>query len=265
MPIVRIANALVYYAHVPKCAGSSVEDYLARRFGPLAFLDRRHLAIPEPARWSRTSPQHADWAAIERLFPPGFLTAAFAVVRHPLDRAVSAYRFQAEVEGTVPDGMGFGEWLDAEARARAETPYRSDNHSRPQVDFLPPENTLPCQIFHLEHGLDALIPWLDTLAGNQDGPRAMGHANEAGALRRKDIGPVTPTPEDHAKIAKIYAQDFQRLNYTTNQKTPLAQPPKLDPEFLAKAANARARAASPLGRLAARLRRGLEKRRHGGG
>lgn len=235
MPIVRIANALVYYAHVPKCAGSSVEDYLARRFGPLAFLDRRHLAIPEPARWSRTSPQHADWAAIERLFPPGFLTAAFAVVRHPLDRAVSAYRFQAEVEGTVPDGMGFGEWLDAEARARAETPYTSDNHSRPQVDFLPPENTLPCQIFHLEHGLDALIPWLDTLAGNQDGPRAMGHANEAGALRRKDIGPVTPTPEDRARVAEIYAPDFERLGYAQDRKTPRTPPPTLSQDFLRQA------------------------------
>jgi hypothetical protein len=40
MPYVTAAGKLIYFAHVPKAGGSSVENYLAARFGPLAMLDR---------------------------------------------------------------------------------------------------------------------------------------------------------------------------------------------------------------------------------
>lgn len=260
MPIVRVGTDLVYYAHVPKCAGSAVENYLADRFGRLAFLDRQHLAQPEGRRWTRTSPQHADWASFARIVPPDFLAAAFAVVRHPLSRAVSAYRFQAEVEETVPEGMGFGDWLAAEAAARRDDPHRSDNHSRPQVDFLPPGDALPCRLFHLEHGLDALIPWLDALAGDRGGPRTVLRANEAGERRRREIGPVAPTAAEAALVAEIFAEDFARLGYAPERPAPLAPPPALDAAFLAEAAAARARAGRPLHRLAMRARRAIRRR-----
>lgn len=264
MPIVRIGPKLVYFAHVPKCAGSSVEDYLADRFGALAMLDRRFLSVPEGGRWSRTSPQHVDWASLTRMVPAGFLDACFAVVRHPLDRAVSAYRFQAEVEGTVPEGMGFGDWLRAEAAARRDDPFRSDNHSRPQADFLPPAgDALACTIFHMEHGLDALVPYLDALAGSATGPRALRHTNKAGHNTKgihRQIGPVQPDAADRALVAEIYAADFARLGYAPDRREPLAPPPVLTAETLARAARERARADRPLWRLADKVRRRLRQR-----
>jgi hypothetical protein len=256
MPIIRIGTKLVYFAHVPKCAGSSVEDYLRDRFGRLAMLDRKYLSVEPSDRWSRTSPQHIDWASLMRLFPEDFFAGVFAVVRHPLARAVSAYRFQAEVEGTVPSGTGFGAWLHAEAAARERDPHRSDNHSRPQTDFLPPEGIVDCSVFHLEHGLDALIPYFDGLAGDQAGPRAMSHANRAGAPK---TGPVTPTAEDIALVADLYAADFARFGYQPDSMTPLSPPPVLSPDFLARNAAARARAGRPIHRLTTRVRRRIRK------
>jgi len=256
MPIVRVGTQLVYFAHIPKCAGSSVEDYLRDRFGPLALLDRQYLSVPEPARWSRTSPQHVDWASLERFFPAAFFADIFAVVRHPLDRAVSAFRFQSEVEGTVPAGTGFGDWLRAEAEAWTAEPHRSDNHSRPQCDFLPPEDGPGCAVFHLEHGLDALIPYFDALAGNETGPRAMSHANRAAPA---GTARIEPTEAERALVAELYAADFARFGYSPDRRTPLAEAPELSAEFMARNAAARARAGRPLNRLATRVWRRVRR------
>ena len=51
MPIFRHDGALYFFAHVPKCGGQSVEDYLSRRFGPLAFLNNDYYA--RPIAWRR--------------------------------------------------------------------------------------------------------------------------------------------------------------------------------------------------------------------
>ena len=65
MPFFRLRQQLIYFAHVPKCAGTSVEAYLQRRFGALAFRDQFHYRDPGP-RWTVTSPQHVTAADLER-------------------------------------------------------------------------------------------------------------------------------------------------------------------------------------------------------
>lgn len=84
MPLYRHKGSLIYFAHVPKCGGTSIEDYLSRRFGPAAFLDRRFLRRRAP--WTRTSPQHVTAADFSRLVPPSFVDVNFAVVRHPAEK-----------------------------------------------------------------------------------------------------------------------------------------------------------------------------------
>lgn len=252
MPIVRIESQLVYFAHIPKCAGSSVEDYLQVRFGPLALLDRKYLSVDADLRWSNTSPQHLDWTALMRLFPRDFFSHIFTVVRHPLDRAVSAYRFQLEVEKTIPPGTGFASWLKTEASLWSSAPHRHDNHSRPQVDFLPPAEGPYCTVFHLEHGLDALIPYIDGLDGTQAHPRVMGHSLKAGKPKE---GAFVPDESDRTLVAEIYAADFARFGYTPEDRMPKSAAPVLTPDFIAENAAARARANRTLYKLANRVRR----------
>ncbi|MBD3624759.1 MAG: sulfotransferase family 2 domain-containing protein [Rhodobacteraceae bacterium] len=257
MPFFRAGPGIYFFAHVPKCAGSSVEDYLRDRFGRPGFVDNRFVQRPEAERWTRTSPQHADWATVERLFGPDFFDGAFAVVRHPLSRAVSAYHFQVEVEKTAPAGIGFGDWLQEMRARQAREPFAIDNHFRPQVDFLPPG----CALFHLEHGVDALVPYLDRLTGTTGGPRAIGHANRrgGGSGGGKDRGKAAPDPAAVALVAEIYAEDFRRLGYRPDSPDPAAAPPALDPRSVAEAAADRARSARPDRRLVARVRRKVRR------
>ena len=209
MPVFRIGDRLHYYAHVPKCGGSSVEAYLKARFGPLAFLDTRCLDLPEARRWTKSSPQHLPWDAFTRLVPAGWIASSFAVVRHPVKRLVSAFQFQVEVEGTVAPLWSIDEWFDDWLSRAASEPFLHDNHLCPQSLIVPEDAT----VFRLEDGLDAIVPHLDKLAGNADGPRAIPAEN----VRRKGMGPdaerLKPSAETLARAAAFYAADFARFGY----------------------------------------------------
>lgn len=209
MPVFRIGDKLHYYAHVPKCGGSSVESYLKARFGALGFLDGRFLSIAPAERWTKSSPQHLPWAAFSRLVPADWIASSFAVVRHPVKRLVSAFQFQVEVEGTVAPLWSIDEWFDDWLKRAEEEPFLYDNHLCPQSAIVPPEAT----VFRLEDGLDAIIPHLDRLAGNSGGPRSVRAEN----VRKKGMGPdaerLKPSAETLARVARFYAADFARFGY----------------------------------------------------
>lgn len=227
MPIFRAGEKLVYYAHVPKCAGSTVNWYLSERFGPIAFSDSQHTRQPAGQRWSRTSPQHIDRTSLGRLFPPGFFDATFTIVRHPVARVVSAYQFQLDVEESISRSTGFSDWLtDLEERLE-EDAFVFDNHVRPMSDIVPEG----AEVFYIEHGLDALVGWFDALTGEGGGPRAFPKINEQGAYTGNKGAKPVPSDTDLARIARIYGVDFERFGYTIDQPDPVhAAAPGLSPE-----------------------------------
>ena len=241
MPIVRSGTQLIYFAHVPKCAGSAVEDHLAARFGAMALRDTRHLSQPADRRWTKTSPQHVDAPTLSRLFPPDFFDLVFAVVRHPVSRLVSAWHFQLEVERTVPNGMTFTDWLDDLPERLESDPFLFDNHTRPMDEMVPEA----AEIFHFEHGLDAIVPWLDRATGRTDGPRTIGQTNPRGSHAKAKSEKVTPSARDLDLIGQIYARDFERFGYRLEEPAPVAPPREMPPQA-ARPGPARQ---SPLGKL----------------
>ncbi|APX14366.1 sulfotransferase family 2 domain-containing protein [Tateyamaria omphalii] len=213
MPIFRIGSDLGFFAHVPKCAGSSIETYLAERFGPLAFVDRAFREQSGPQRWTKSSPQHLPVSALERLFPPGFFACSFAVVRDPVDRLRSAFQVQRDVIGRIPRKTSFGAWLTTVEDAHASKPWYLDNHARPMDDLVPEEAV----IFRLEDGLEPVVAWLDAQAGNADGPRQIGTQNTRAdifASRTQDLPPRPPVRKaDRVAVARIFARDYARFGY----------------------------------------------------
>lgn len=223
MPVFKADTQLVLYAHVPKCGGSAVSWYLTERFGSLAFNDSQHTSQPVAARWSRTSPQHIDRVSLARLFPADFFDAVFTIVRHPVARLISAYHFQHDVEKSIPEQVGFSEWLvDIEERL-AEDPFVFDNHVRPMTDIVPEE----AQVFHMEHGLDALVGWFDTLTGRADGPRAIPKINQHGQYGGNGGQKVVPSDSDLGRIAAFYQADFSRFGYVPGSDMPIFPAPEL--------------------------------------
>ena len=253
MPLFRTEQKLVYYAHVPKCGGSAIASYLQDRFGTLGLYDNAfHKKRHEGTNWTRTSPQHVDAAVLRTILPTALVDEMFAVVRHPVPRTVSTFHFQQEVEGRIAEGVSFAEWL-RELEASGFGLYDYDNHVLP-MNRLVPEGA---QVFYLEHGLDALVAWLDHLAGGQTGPRVIMPQNARGALTGVKAAKVVPTPEDVARIGRIYAEDFARFDYRPDEAAPLAPAPEMTSDFLAARARELQRAQRPTVRLLRRLRRRL--------
>ncbi|WP_171102183.1 sulfotransferase family 2 domain-containing protein [Ruegeria sp. HKCCD7255] len=246
MPFFRTGTQLVYYAHVPKCGGSTVADYINKRFGGLAFSDNRYYMIDEKERWSKTSPQHINLSALDRLFPENFFDRSFAIVRHPVARVVSAFHFQKEVERKIND-ISFGDWLET----LPDNPrYAFDNHLLSMDEIVPPE----AEIFHLEHGLDALIPWFDRITGEKSGPRVLPHVNKRGDYRSVSTEKVKPSQAEIRLITELYHIDFDRFGYDPDLSQPLAAAPELSDEYLADREQALAEQARPKNRLMSNLR-----------
>lgn len=256
MPIIKADTRLVYYAHVPKCGGSSVNWYLRERFGALVFYDNAHTEQPPETRWSRTSPQHIDRASLARLFPDGFFDAIFTIVRHPVSRLTSAYHFQLDMERSIPVDTTFSDWLlDLEERA-AEDPFVFDNHVRPMTEIVPEG----AHVFHMEHGLDGLVPWFDALTGETSGPRAVPRFNEKGR-NTGDTTKAAPTADDIALIADLYAADFLRFGYVPDRADPDVTPRTLTPEQIADRDGYLKVFNAPVNRLRRRVGNALSRRR----
>lgn len=217
MPLVRAGAKLIYFAHVPKCAGTALERYLEARFGAVALWDRKFGALEETERWSTSSPQHMPEAARARLIPDDFIDASFAVVRHPLDRLKSVFLFQREIEQSIPAGQSFSAWLEGLEDRLAQTPSLFDNHILPMVQMVP-EGAV---IFQLEQGLTPFVTWLDGLTGDTSDVEIVQANVTQDRLTHSGRGEVSVevTQRDAQIIQRIYAQDYARFGYQPNRAT----------------------------------------------
>jgi hypothetical protein len=144
---------------------------------------------------------------LQALIPQDWIVSSFAVVRHPMRRLVSAFFFGRHNEKRLAPGLDINEWfLDTAARLEKE-PFLQGGHLIPQSAMVPKG----ARIFRLEEGLDQIVPYLDGLAGNQDGPRSITVRNE-GRWRGQDTEPEL-SPEAFSVAMRLYAQDFARFGY----------------------------------------------------
>ena len=211
MPLVRLPNGkLLYFAHVPKCAGTAVEHYLKSRFGALGLLDPGFGRRTPFEAWSLSPPQHMPELLRRELLPDTLFDGIFATIRHPAVRLRSIFLFQQKVENAVPATLRFDRWIDILPRALALDPYAMHGHLQPMIRYVPES----AHVFRIEDGLDALVAWLDGHAEETDGPRRIATANVT-AERLRDTPPTIPplTAPICARIADLYQADYDRFGY----------------------------------------------------
>lgn len=235
MPILFPNGKIIFFVHVPKTGGSSVEDYMIRRFGPMSMLDKhKHKRVRGTGLISPIT--HLSAVDLEQIVPPN-CDLCFAVVRDPLKRMVSEYRWQSG--GSRMSRREFSTWLRVMIAAARVEPRVYDNHIRPQDQMVP----AGAEVFRLEEGFDGIIARLDEVTGTTAPEVAMGHQKN----RQKDAAPVRIFREDAALVADYYAADYARFGYA---------PPDLEALESDPAAWRRDLVAPPLARmLAAKQRR----------
>ena len=201
MPLIVKPGYTIYYAHVPKAGGTSVEDYLIRRFGPMMLSGRSHVR-PGKRRVMVSPPQHL--AATDLVdFLPEQIDYSFAVVRDPLARMVSEYRFQSGF--SLASRLSFSTWLRIVTFGCAREPRLYDNHVRPMVDIVPEG----AEAFKLEEGFERLVARLDAVTVTTTPDLAVEHI-----LKTERKAAVCVLREDAALIARVYAADYARFGYS---------------------------------------------------
>lgn len=207
MPLLCTNGKTVFFSHIPKTGGTSVQNYLLNRFGPLLMLGRNH---PDPrGRSVITSAAHFSALDLEELLPEN-LAWSFAIVREPAERLKSEYRFQQGKSRASQ--LSFSTWLRVMISAARREPRIYENHIRPQVDFLPKGAVA----FRLEDGIDAFIPHLDEIVGKKNENIKIEHLLTSKAL------PITLTRQDARIISEYYAEDYKRFGYPKIESSELA-------------------------------------------
>lgn len=216
MPLARIGGTILFFVHIPKTGGTSVEAYL-RAKGALALHGTR-------ADWSRCTPQHIHRELYAEMVPPEFYDHGFAILRDPMARLVSEFRMRAEPirpkfrplgalrlarnraagrptygvrVGARVDYLDFDAWVPRIFAAQGRDPFVKDNHIRPQAEFVDPAHRL----FRLEDGLDPVFRWIDAQTGTPPAPGAF-HERRSAPL------PVSCAPETAALVREFYAADY---------------------------------------------------------
>ncbi|OBY28845.1 sulfotransferase family 2 domain-containing protein [Leisingera sp. JC1] len=212
MPLFRSNGEIHFFAHVPKCAGQSIESYLEARFGSLAFLDNHYYALPPEKRWNRSSPQHVTKQALGLVVPKDWISSSFACVRNPYDRIVSAYNFASTINRQIPAHEDIVGWFLRNDPRKPGNDFQYDNHLRTADDLVPEDAT----VFRMEDGLESVIPHLDQLEGCEGGSREIAHINQAKQSVSSEEFEKRPLPDRFIEIAaEFYAKDFERFGYST--------------------------------------------------
>jgi hypothetical protein len=210
MPIVRLNNKkLIYFCHVPKCAGTSVEYYLKARFGSVGFIDPLFHFRSAAQAWTLSPPQHMPEVVREYLLPNNLFDHLFAVVRNPIERIKSVFLFQKYVENALPSSLSFERWIDGLARSIKLDPYSLNGHTQPMVSFVPTD----AKVFRLEDGLDRLEAWLNLVSEDFVDCNFIPWKNRTSDRMKKDEPHIILKDTTIEKIRSIYSEDFSRFDY----------------------------------------------------
>ena len=223
MPSLTLPDRLIWFAHVPKAGGTSIEQMMVETWG-----DRvRHLHWGWDLWWRGggwreadppCSPQHLIWADA-RAALAGAPDEVFGVIRDPVARIASEYRYQMRHRrgtwiGKALAYLPFFFWVRLMLAVARRNPFAFDNHLREQGEFLPDGAV----VFRLEDGLEPVAAWLSKATGESvgDPPRAL--TSEAPDQVRGVVDQATRT-----RIEAFYAGDYARFDYARNGVGPPAR------------------------------------------
>lgn len=191
MPLIRINGRTVFFVHIPKTGGTSMENTLAG-VGQIALHRKPFSDWIPPQHW------HAEIYSIT--VPAGFYDMGFLVCRNPYTRLVSEFRHRARKDRVR--SAGFDRWAAAILDAYSRDPYMLYNHIRPQSEF----HAQGIEIHRFEDGLQAAIDRIADFCGLSKPPK----------MRQDNVSPrltVEMSKATAKRIASFYAADFNRFGY----------------------------------------------------
>lgn len=212
MPILRANDKIYYFSHIPKCGGSSIEDYIQNLTQKrLAFLDRQYYKNSIKTL-KKSSPQHILGVEVAQLFGIEFFDGYFAVVRDPYERFKSAFIFQKYINKKIPDEICINQFARKIFELKSSIWGLYDNHFVPQTHFFYPNANY--KVFKIENGLNNVKKHIDKILDCKAVEAKIPHKLKQTASIKKEAGELTD--QSREIIFDIYRIDFENFKY---QKT----------------------------------------------
>jgi hypothetical protein len=199
MPIFEKNGRRVVFIHVPKAAGSSVEQLFKNEGWEMSFYKNS-------LDGNNVSPQHMTYQALSKHVPDIDELISFAIVREPFQRLVSEWRYQTElIESSKLEFNDFVRHLDC---SLAENKYYWDNHWRPQTDFI--DESID-QVIKIDSMNESLLPFLRENEIMVD--PVIPHTNKRKKKNTIHNQVSTVSDESKERILRVYGRDYAELGY----------------------------------------------------
>ncbi len=221
----------IVYIHIPKTAGTSVEEALALREGfkqgrwppkpHQVTLHAKYLYGPNPHK--TYSYQHLTWREIQETSSHDLSDfICFATLRDPWARIVSEVKFQMTHSALFPHVPSFKEMarasfdtyktvLNTLVRAKLSSlktnPHLDDNHWLPQAEFLKTSKGEIDPVIHLVR-FSHLQADLNHIMAS---PFILKHSQRSKAIHPRHSNAELFEEDVKELVKKIYAEDFALL------------------------------------------------------
>lgn len=194
MPIYDLSGKIIAFRHIPKTGGTSISAALAARGESFLCEEQRYGNY----LWR---PRHVHNLAFSLAFPERLIDFDFAVVRHPLDRLFSEYRYQRRKAGLhFSRTVSFGTWVRFNLLRTKHNRHYRDSHFLPQVYFIGAKT----EIFKFENGFVDLRQKLsDVLGASLDFPE----------INQSPIADLRVSNDVIELIEARYGEDYQKFGY----------------------------------------------------
>lgn len=220
MPLFRSNGKVIFFAHIPKCGGTTIEYALKAAGVHLSFIDESWWSADATA-WCKSSAQHATLSDLRVLLDTSLFDYQFTVIRDPVARFLSAFNHNRRAR-RIPFYSTLEQFLGKIEKRTDYFGYSMDNHFVPASRFVDSS----CEVFRLEDGLERVVRRLaDVTDGaleidpKHHGALPLNDKSGETLLRRvvkTHLMPKIPRSEalqedTLQRIRKLYAEDFERF------------------------------------------------------
>jgi len=184
MPIMRKGSHAIHFAHIPRTGGRALIQAFCRSGWT-------------PDYKSQTTNRSHPHLYFEEVKGEALNISSFAVVRDPIDRFISACKFEGLCESQAA--------IVSMLSVQEDRPTVEQRHFQSQYKFIGP-NTM---IFKYEEDQEKLLDYMRFagLVGHEDSISKVNHGAAIYEVNKKELG------SDSIKIRRWYIDDYRRFGY----------------------------------------------------